>query len=32
LEDNGFQVTSFCAVGRLPLLWKSMILTARKVS
>jgi hypothetical protein len=32
LEDNGFRVTRFDAVGRLPFLWKSMILTARKIS
>lgn len=31
LEANGFQVTQFIGVGRLPLLWKSMILVARKV-
>jgi 2-polyprenyl-3-methyl-5-hydroxy-6-metoxy-1,4-benzoquinol methylase len=30
LQDNGFHVTGFCGVGRLPYLWKSMILTARK--
>ena len=30
LEDNGFQVTGFRGVGRLPWLWKSMVLTARK--
>jgi 2-polyprenyl-3-methyl-5-hydroxy-6-metoxy-1,4-benzoquinol methylase len=32
LEDNGFRVTRFDAVGRVPFLWKSMILTARKIS
>lgn len=31
LEDNGFRVVSFDAVGRLPYFWKSMILTARKL-
>jgi 2-polyprenyl-3-methyl-5-hydroxy-6-metoxy-1,4-benzoquinol methylase len=30
LEENGFRVVSFDAVGRLPYLWKSMILTALK--
>jgi 2-polyprenyl-3-methyl-5-hydroxy-6-metoxy-1,4-benzoquinol methylase len=30
LEDNGFCVESFHGVGRLPWLWKSMILVARK--
>jgi 2-polyprenyl-3-methyl-5-hydroxy-6-metoxy-1,4-benzoquinol methylase len=30
LEANGFRVISFDGVGRCPLLWKSMILTARK--
>jgi 2-polyprenyl-3-methyl-5-hydroxy-6-metoxy-1,4-benzoquinol methylase len=30
LEDNGFEVTEFMGVGRLPYLWKSMVLTARK--
>jgi 2-polyprenyl-3-methyl-5-hydroxy-6-metoxy-1,4-benzoquinol methylase len=32
LEENGFRVTRFDGVGRLPFLWKSMILTARKMS
>jgi len=31
LEKNGFVVISFHGAGRLPLLWKSMILVARKV-
>ncbi len=31
LETNGFQVTNFTGVGRVPFLWKSMILIARKV-
>ena len=31
LADNGFLVTAFSGVGRLPYLWKSMILVARKV-
>ncbi len=31
LEANGFQVTGFTGVGRVPFLWKSMILIARKV-
>ena len=31
LEDNGFKVTGFHGVGRLPMLWKSMILVAEKV-
>jgi 2-polyprenyl-3-methyl-5-hydroxy-6-metoxy-1,4-benzoquinol methylase len=30
LEENGFEVVSFHGVGRAPLLWKSMILVARK--
>lgn len=30
LEDGGFVVKDFTGVGRLPLLWKSMILTAKK--
>lgn len=30
LEDNGFKVERFVGVGRIPLLWKSMILLARK--
>jgi 2-polyprenyl-3-methyl-5-hydroxy-6-metoxy-1,4-benzoquinol methylase len=30
LEENGFRVESFYGVGRLPWLWKSMILVARK--
>lgn len=31
LESNGFKVIGFSGVGRLPFLWKSMILLARKV-
>jgi 2-polyprenyl-3-methyl-5-hydroxy-6-metoxy-1,4-benzoquinol methylase len=30
LSDNGFNVVSFAGVGRLPYLWKSMILVAQK--
>lgn len=30
LEEHGFDVTSFIGVGRLPWLWKSMLLVARK--
>lgn len=30
LEENGFEVTGFHGVGRLPWLWKSMALVARK--
>lgn len=30
LEDSGFKVTAFCGVGRLPWLWKSMILVAKR--
>lgn len=30
LEDAGFEVTHFLGAGRLPLLWKSMILVARR--
>lgn len=30
LEQNGFKVVEFHGVGRLPFLWKSMILVARK--
>ena len=30
LTDAGFELTGFVGVGRLPYLWKSMILTARK--
>lgn len=29
LEDEGFEVTGFRGVGRLPALWKSMLMTAR---
>ena len=29
LEDNGFTVEGFYGVGRMPLLWKSMVLVAR---
>lgn len=31
LERNGFRVESFVGVGRIPLLWKSMILVARRM-
>jgi len=31
LQDNGFEVIAFHGVGRLPLLWKSMVLVARVV-
>ena len=31
LEQNGFEVTGFYGVGRAPLFWKSMIVTARSV-
>lgn len=31
LADGGFEVTGFCGVGRAPYLWKSMILTARRL-
>ena len=31
LEENGFEVVSFSGAGRLPWLWKSMILVARAV-
>jgi 2-polyprenyl-3-methyl-5-hydroxy-6-metoxy-1,4-benzoquinol methylase len=30
LTDNGFTIVSFSGVGRLPFLWKSMVLIARK--
>ena len=30
LQENGFEVLEFTGAGRLPYLWKSMILTARK--
>jgi 2-polyprenyl-3-methyl-5-hydroxy-6-metoxy-1,4-benzoquinol methylase len=30
LEQNGFKMVEFHGVGRLPFLWKSMILVARK--
>ncbi|MDM0115096.1 class I SAM-dependent methyltransferase [Variovorax sp. J22R133] len=30
LEDNGFEVIGFSGVGRVPYLWKSMVLVARK--
>ena len=30
LEEAGFRVERFVGVGRVPLLWKSMILVARK--
>ena len=31
LESNGFSVTAFQGAGRLPFLWKSMIVTAQRV-
>ena len=31
LSENGFEVVGFSGVGRLPYLWKSMVLVARKV-
>lgn len=31
LADNGFEVVSFHGAGRLPYLWKSMVLVARKL-
>lgn len=31
VEQNGFRVTGFHGVGRVPFLWKSMIITARKI-
>ncbi|MFK5950494.1 MAG: class I SAM-dependent methyltransferase [Methylococcales bacterium] len=30
LEENGFKVISFSGVGRMPYLWKSMVLVAKK--
>lgn len=30
LQENGFEVSGFSGVGRLPWLWKSMVLVARK--
>jgi len=30
LAQNGFEVITFSGVGRLPFLWKCMILVARK--
>ncbi len=30
LEQNGFEVTEFFGIGRVPYLWKSMVLVARK--
>jgi hypothetical protein len=30
LTDEGFEVTGFSGAGRIPYLWKSMILVARK--
>ncbi len=30
LSENGFEVTGFTGIGRLPWLWKSMLLVARK--
>ena len=31
LSENGFRVDNFFGVGRLPYLWKSMVLVARKL-
>lgn len=31
LQDNGFEVVAFHGVGRLPWLWKSMVLVARRL-
>jgi len=31
LSDNGFKVTHFSGVGRVPYLWKSMIIVAQKI-
>jgi 2-polyprenyl-6-hydroxyphenyl methylase/3-demethylubiquinone-9 3-methyltransferase len=31
LTEGGFEVVGFHGVGRLPLLWKSMVIVARKV-
>jgi 2-polyprenyl-3-methyl-5-hydroxy-6-metoxy-1,4-benzoquinol methylase len=31
LSENGFRVIGFCGTGRLPFLWKSMILIAQKL-
>ena len=31
LERNGYRVTGFAGAGRIPLLWKSMVLVARKL-
>jgi 2-polyprenyl-3-methyl-5-hydroxy-6-metoxy-1,4-benzoquinol methylase len=31
LSDNGFEVIGFSGVGRVPYLWKSMVLVARKI-
>ncbi|MDH5325942.1 MAG: class I SAM-dependent methyltransferase [Gammaproteobacteria bacterium] len=31
LEENGFKVVAFSGVGRLPYLWKSMVLVAQKL-
>jgi 2-polyprenyl-3-methyl-5-hydroxy-6-metoxy-1,4-benzoquinol methylase len=31
LSENGFEVVDFSGVGRLPYLWKSMVLIAKKV-
>jgi len=31
LHENGFVVVGFCGTGRIPYLWKSMILIAKKV-
>lgn len=31
LHECGFRVVQFCGAGRLPLLWKSMIVVAKKI-
>jgi len=31
IENHGFQVVGFCGIGRVPMLWKSMIIVAKKV-
>jgi 2-polyprenyl-3-methyl-5-hydroxy-6-metoxy-1,4-benzoquinol methylase len=31
LQENGFAITGFSGVGRMPYLWKSMIVVARKI-
>lgn len=32
LEENGFRVVGFSGVGRIPYLWKSMVLVAKKIN